>query len=236
MKINFLLLLFIKTGFSLKLNFNDSVTKIINESSGHLYSCFGIRQENPTIEDVFPLCFQTSCVLIKNFETKTVNGFCDEYMIYSVQGTIAHQTICPLKGQINKINLFVNKNFSNNINFNKMYLFIDGCSFLSENGTRTNISWILSDHLVITPSSIHTMNGDENLYEKITSDEVYFDDFNQDCSELCQPYMMESNKVEVFIPIKTAELDLQTFYYFIFGVVLVIVLFFGFYCLNKKFM
>lgn len=238
MKTTFLLFLIIKNGFSLELHFKDDSIPARVDNSTILRSCFGLKLENQWIGDDFPLCRHTSCILLENWKTKPINAFCHDYMISASIGTIAHKSICPLQGKIKKPELFVNKNYSNAIFFNKVFLFIDGCFHLHLNGVKTDFSWILSDHEIIRPAVTETMNGNESLYEKITSDEVYFDDFNQDCSKLCEQYTTESFKVEDSIPMETipAEIDFDTLINSVVVFVIVVVFLLVLYCLNKKFM
>lgn len=224
----FLLILLLQNTFSLELHFNNqSIPSKINAATDKILSCFGLKHENKWIDTDFPLCSQTSCILMKKLKSSTFNGFCDDYMISSGIGSIAHRSVCPLQGTMKKIDLYLNKDYTNQIYLNKIFIIIDGCF----NSKMEDVSWILSEHEMIKPTVVETMNGNHSLYEKTTSEDVYFEDFNRDCSKLCEPELAET--IEVFNTVDAG--GIESLILSIVTLVAIVVLLLGFYCLKNKF-
>lgn len=179
---------------------NNTINEItmLNYNKTSLQSSFFVQNETCHRDPIKN--FEISCVKFdlesSNLEMLSFRSLCDKfssscphYTTDMGHGSLAPRNICPLKGTLQKASVFIANHvdieqISKQITIRKIFALVDGCYYINEYGTKVEASWIITEGFL----------GDRNLpflylhlYDQIVTD-IYFDDFNRDCSKLCETH------------------------------------------------
>lgn len=236
-------------GLTLDFKFSNETTiyKKPNETY-KLYTTIILKNETEPFTQPDGIKYDFSCIEMyeesKNFkpnqislQSSCVDMFCKGYMIDANYGTIGPTNLCPLAGIIKEANLFIKKKFNVLYNFNDNYIFIEGCYFIDENGTKLEVVWIMSEYYGFEESLYSQVHDNEFLFKRYRTEDIVFNDMNRSCSNLCVTHLC--NELEVFEepkPIADFGLSKEEFLYV--GSIVCVITFIGviIFCLKKRFM
>lgn len=159
--------------------------------------------------------------------------FCRKYMPNMDYGSLMMQKYCPISGTIKGADLFIRKNYKVLYNYNYIYIFIDGCYSTNENGTRTDVLWILSDNFRVAESIVSKVYDNEFLFRRYRVEDILFNNMNKDCSNLCHLHSCSGNTFET--PVDESRFSTNDFIYV--GLIVCVISFVGvvFFCIKKRF-
>lgn len=232
---------------SLDLKFNSKTQiKMYSEfnASFIFITCVVLKNETEKFTDE-KIHYDESCVRLNdqssNYKTNKISLeshcsdiYCNKYMINRDYGSLMMQKYCPLSGTIKEANLFIKKNHKILYNFNDMYIFVDGCYFVNENGTKTEVLWVISDHYSIAESIASKVYDNDFLFRRYRAEDVNFNNRNKDCSNLCKPILCSGEVFET--PVEDSGFSTNDFIYV--GLIICVISFVGVsaLCIKKRFM
>lgn len=188
-------------------------------------SCVKMSEESNNYK-TNQMTLQSSCVDI----------YCIEYMTSQYYGSLGPLKFCPLAGKIKEANLFLKKNYKILYNFNDIYIFIDGCYFINENGTKLEVLWILTDYFKIDESISSKVYENEFLFKRYRTEDIVFENINKDCSNLCKSHVCQEDQADdETLQVAESVISMDDFIYV--GLIIAVISFVGLFifCCKKRF-
>lgn len=242
---------------SINLTFKDEqafvkIRKIIF-SDNKFYSCFGIKNVNTIFSNESDLNYsdyQMSCIQFKRLESVSRTNFylesscyglhCDAYKIDSQHKSISERRMCPLNGTLKQAKVFIHKRYNDDPEFNKMYIVVDGCFFMDGNGVRQDVYWVMTDHTIVLKTVLTNIYNNEWVYSTYLTEDIYFNEFDRNCSNLCEKQICYSLYEEIKKPIVSGvgmdkfEYSIESLIYFIVIFIVIFFMMLVVYCLKKR--
>lgn len=170
-----------------------------------------------------------------SLQSSCVDSYCIAYMISQYLGSLGPLKFCPLAGTLKEANLFLKKSYKILYNFNDIYIFIDGCYFINENGTKLEVLWILTDNFEVDESITSKVYENEFLFKRYRTEDIDFENINKDCSNLCKSHVCQEESVIDETEVAESVISMEDFIYV--GLIICVISFVGvfIFCLKKKF-